>query len=189
MARLDDLHRLLGPGVVVALGALVDERGCPPSQLERSDLDAIRPWLGERYLAERYARWRRGEPSPGFWRDRSQEGSATGVVTPLIELSSPDTALAKEVADAVAATSGAAARRGLLLLSRNAHLGNQSGAFALDLMPEATDEARALNGAAGRHHTLPGSIGETSGRALGDRGVALVWEIQPNVFTYVVAAL
>src|SRR6185503_11883145 len=36
--------------------------------------------------------------------------------------------------------------------------------------------------AEGQQHTLPGSAGETSGTFDSARGVALIWEVQPNVY-------
>ena len=36
--------------------------------------------------------------------------------------------------------------------------------------------------ASGRQHTLPGSAGATSGTVDGERGIALIWEVQPNVY-------
>jgi hypothetical protein len=63
-----------------------------------------------------------------------------------------------------------------------AHLGNQRGSFAIDLVPAEREAALALNAAEGRHHTVPGSIGEASGRVGGDPPLALLWEVQPNLY-------
>jgi hypothetical protein len=183
VARLDDLHRLLGPGAVEAFASVIEDRGRPPDQVEATDLEEIRPRLGRRFLEDHHAGWLASRPSPGFWRHRSAEGAATGVVSPLGLLTEPTTELAREVVEALRdrPRSDSAPPRGVLLLSRNAHLGNQAGSFAIDLVPEELDAALAVNGAVGRHHTIPGSIGEASGRATAD-GVALLWEIQPNVY-------
>ena len=182
IAGLDDLHRMLGPGVVAALGALVDEHGWEPRRIGDPELAAIRPHLGARYLERCLEEWRAGRPTPGFWHSRVHEGAATGVVAPLGDLAAPREPVALEVAEALrrAAGPGRPPPRGLLLLSREAHLGNQPGSFAVDLVPGEPEAAHALNAAAGRHHTIPGSIGEASGRVGGE--LALLWEVQPNVY-------
>jgi len=147
IAGLDDLHRMLGPGVVAALGALVEERGWRPEAIGARELAAIRPHLGGLYLEPR-------DP------------------------------VALEVVEALgrAAAPGLPPPCGLLLLTRGAHLGNQPGSFAVDLVPAEPEAALALNSAEGRHHTVPGSIGEASGRVGGDPPLALLWEVQPNVY-------
>ena len=40
----------------------------------------------------------------------------------------------------------------------------------------------AVNASLGQQHTLPGSIGEASGSATTEPLVALLWEIQPNIY-------
>jgi hypothetical protein len=105
-------------------------------------------------------------------------------VTPLGDVAEASTPFAAEVAAAARRAHGACQPppRGLLLLSQNAHRGNHEGVFAFDLVPSDLGEALGLNCAEGRHHTLPGSIGEASGCALPEPGHALVWEVQPNLF-------
>lgn len=184
IAWADDLYRHLGPPVVDALGELVEARGLRPTELRPADLDAIRPMLGERYLRRHHAAWARGEASSAFWCDRSVEASARGVVSALGDVAAGSTPLSARVAEAVRCASGAnqAPPRGLLLVSQNAHRGNQEGTLAFDVVPADLEEALSLNAAAGRHHTLPGSIGEASGRVLVEPPLAIVWEVQPNVY-------
>lgn len=184
IAGLDDLHRMLGPGVLAALAALVDEQGWRPAEVGARELARIRPRMGRDYIERHLGEWRDGRPTPGFWRSRVHEGAATGLVTPLGDLAAPRDGIALEVAEALrrAAGPGLPPPRGLLLLSRDAHLGNQPGSFAVDLVPGEDEAAQALNAAEGRHHTVPGSIGESSGRVGGDPPLALLWEIQPNLY-------
>ena len=54
--------------------------------------------------------------------------------------------------------------------------------FSFDVVPKDVEAALQLNACAGRQHTTPGSIGETSGTLLADGGPGLVWEVQPNVY-------
>jgi len=181
IAWADDLHRHLGPPVVDALPELVETLGLRPEELRPEHLESIRPMLGERYLRSQHAAWSACGSSPAFWCDRGAPGAARGIVTALGDFEKPATPLLLRVAQA-ASVPGQAPPRGLLLFSQNAHRGNQEGTFAFDLVPSGLQDALALNAAAGRHHTLPGSIGETSGRALAEPPLAIVWEVQPNVY-------
>lgn len=181
IAWADDLHRHLGPPVVEALSELVETLGVAPAELRPEHLDAVRPMLGERYLRAQHAVWAGGGSSPAFWCDRQAPGAARGVVTALGLLEAAATPLLARVARA-ALLPDQPPPRGLLLVSQNAHRGNQEGTFAFDLVPSRLDDALALNAALGRHHTLPGSVGETSGRALAEPALAIVWEVQPNVY-------
>jgi hypothetical protein len=184
LAAIDDLYGHLGPAAVEAVSAIVERRALAPAELRPEDLAEVRAWAGERYLRQHHDGWMRGQSSPGFWRDRAMGGGATGIVMPLGDLERPDTPWAASVANAVRAATGEnqPPPRGLLLLSQNAHRGNQPGNFAFDLVPASLQDALSLNAAEGRHHTLPGSIGETSGAALADPPLAIVWETQPNLY-------
>lgn len=71
VARLDDLHRLLGYGAVEAFASVLEEQGRPSDQVEVSDLEELRPWLGRRFLEAHHAGWLASCPSPGFWRHRT----------------------------------------------------------------------------------------------------------------------
>jgi hypothetical protein len=71
---------------------------------------------------------------------------------------------------------------GLLMLGRNAHSGGRSETISFDIVARELEDAIAIAKAEGQQHTLPGSVGETSGTFDSVRGVALIWEVQPNVF-------
>lgn len=184
IAWIDDLTRLLGPGVVEAVSEIVEQHGLDPKQLRPAQLEPVRARLGERYLHACHAAWAAGRPTSGFWRQRAAEGMASGAAIPLGDLASPTDPLVGRIARAARQALGEGQRppHGLLLMTRNAHLGNQPGAFSFDLVPAVLPDALALNAATGRQHTLPGSIGQTSGVAVGDPPLALVWEVQPNVY-------
>jgi hypothetical protein len=184
VAAIDDLYGHLGEAAIEAVSDLVERRGLVAAHLRPEDLAEVRALAGERYLRQHHEGWLRGASSPGFWRDRAMGGAATGVAIPLGDIERPDSQWTASVAAAVRAAAGEnqPAPRGLLLLSQNAHRGNQPGNFAFDLVPASLAEALALDAAEGRHHTLPGSIGETSGAALADPALALVWETQPNLY-------
>lgn len=180
MAALDDQHHLLGDVVLETFADLVDELGVAPHELTPEHVARLRHLVGTRYLHAHHESWRLGRPTPGFWRDRSMRG-VTGMAMPLGDLEERATPLVARVADA-ACEPDQPPPRGLLVASRNAHLGNYEGSFAVDVVPSALADALLVNAAEGRHHTLPGSIGEASGRLDEDAGVALVWEVQPNAW-------
>ena len=54
-------------------------------------------------------------------------------------------------------------------------------ALFLELAADLED-ALLIAGAEGQQHTIPGSIGETSGTFDSALNVALIWEVQPNVY-------
>lgn len=183
-ARLAEHHRFLGQPAIDAFVDLVESGGRRPDELEPADLDGLRARAGERYLGECHAKWLAREPTPGFWRDRTIEGAPAGLVTPLGDLAAPHDDLTRRISEAAALASGPDQPRpqGMLLLSRNAHYGNRPGEFSVDLVPSTFEHACAVNRGVGQQHTLPGSIGEASGTATGDPPVAVLWEIQPNIY-------
>ncbi|HEU4522372.1 MAG TPA: hypothetical protein VFT12_10235, partial [Thermoanaerobaculia bacterium] len=71
---------------------------------------------------------------------------------------------------------------GVLLVSRNAHFGGRDNTISFDVVPASIDEAIAVGKSQGQQHTLPGSVGETSGTLDAETNVALIWEVQPNVY-------
>ena len=71
---------------------------------------------------------------------------------------------------------------GFLILGRNAHFGGRAETVSFDVVAADLDDAIAIATAAGQQHTTPGSVGETSGTYDAIQNIALIWEIQPNVF-------
>ncbi len=174
LAWIDDQHHLLGAGVIDVVGETLDGGRVLPQALTVADLAHVRGTLGERYLQRHHPGWCAGVPSPGFWRDRDL-GGGSGLVVPLGNL---EEGQLPRVA-AAATQRDQPPPRGLVLLSRQTHVGNHPGSFAFYLVPADIREAVALGHAVGRQHTVPGSIGQTSGRTA--ENVALVWEVQPNL--------
>jgi hypothetical protein len=71
---------------------------------------------------------------------------------------------------------------GIVVQGRNAHFGGRSETISFDVIARDLNDAIALGLATGRQHTLPGSAGATSGTTDASRQIALLWEIQPNVY-------
>ena len=112
------------------------------------------------------------------------EGGATGLAIPLGDLEDSSNAFATRVAEAAARAAGPdqPSPRGMLVLSRGGHYGNRPSEFSLDLIPSDLESALSVNESVGQQHTLPGSIGEASGTVVEDSRLALIWEIQPNIY-------
>ncbi|HUP44333.1 MAG TPA: hypothetical protein VM779_02365 [Thermoanaerobaculia bacterium] len=171
-AALFDLYLSMGNEVLEVFSDIA-ETVASPTQLRPEDTLLIRHQVVERYLRKNHPHWLRGTPTPSLWFPRLSQGRASGLVTPLGAI--PDAARLV-VGDAQPVPDG------VLMLSRNAHFGGRDGTISFDVVPVAVEEAVAVGQAEGQQHTLPGSVGETSGTLDADSNVALIWEIQPNVY-------
>ena len=182
-AGVAELYRFLGPASVEALIDITEGRGREPAQIVREDLAVVRSIVGARFLRAHHGSWKDGIPTPAFWRDRRMTTSVTGMAVPLGDLEDESSPFASRVAAAVRQATGPDQPRpqGLLVMSKGGHYGNRAGDVSFDLVPSDLDMALALNESLGQQHTLPGSIGEASG-TIEESGVALLWEVQPNVY-------
>jgi hypothetical protein len=161
-AALYDLYVSLGDEALEVFGDIAES--VDPSTLRPEHCGAIRTQLVERYLTRNHPLWLEGKPTPSFYRPRLLEGRASGVAIPLSIASDqplPD---------------------GIIVQGRNAHFGGRSETISFDIIARDLGHAIALGRAAGRQHTLPGSAGATSGTTDAMHKIALLWEIQPNVF-------
>ncbi len=170
-AALYDLYLALG-GEVLEVFADVAEGVTAATMLEPDDTLTIRQQVVERYLRRNHPRWLAGTPTASLWHPRSAEGRASGLAVPLGDL--------PEVARRAAG--GEHLPDGILILGRNAHSSGRPDTISFDVVARELDDALAIGRAAGQQHTLPGSAGETSGTFDSVHNVALIWEVQPNVF-------
>ena len=157
-AALYDLYVSMGDEVLEVFADLA-ETVPSASMLEPEDTVAIRARVVERYLRRNHPQWLAGKPTPSLWHPREAEGRASGAAVPLGDGES-----------------------GLLILGRNAHYGGRTNTISFDIVARELDDAIAIGTALGQQHTLPGSVGETSGTFDSARNVALIWEVQPNVY-------
>ena len=157
-AALYDLYVSMGNDVLEVFGDLA-ERVASVTELRPEDTGTIRAQVVERFLRRQHPRWLAGLPTPSLWHPREAEGRASGAAIPLRETD-----------------------RGILILGRNAHFGGRIDTISFDVVARDLEDAIALGKAEGQQHTLPGSAGETSGTFDSARGVALIWEVQPNVY-------
>jgi hypothetical protein len=171
-AALYDLYVSMGGDVLEVFGDISDTVA-DASSLRPEDTAAIRNVVVERFLRRNHPMWLEGKPTASLWHPRVTEGRASGLAMPLGELS-------ERVRSVVAA--GQPVPDGMLILGRNAHYGGRQETISFDVVAADLGDAIALGQAVGQQHTLPGSVGETSGTFDGAHNLALIWEIQPNVY-------
>jgi hypothetical protein len=167
-AALYDLYLSLGGEVLEVFADLADGV-TSATTLEPDDTLTIRDEVVARYLRRNHPRWLQGIPTASLWHPRAAEGRAAGAVV-------PQAALPASVRDLQPMPDG------ILLLGRNAHFGGRAETISFDIVARELEDALAIGKAAGRQHTVPGSIGETSGTYDGEHKLALLWEVQPNVY-------
>lgn len=171
-AALYELYVAMGDEVLEVFGDIA-EGVASATLLRPEDTLTIRRRVVERYLRRNHPQWLDGVPTPSLWHPRELEGRASGLATPIGELSDETRALIGEnqpIPD------------GMVIVGRNAHYGGRQDTISFDVVPRDVDEALAIALAEGQQHTLPGSVGATSGTLDGMHRIALLWEIQPNVF-------
>jgi hypothetical protein len=171
-AALYDLYISMGSEVLEVFAELSDGVASP-SELRPEDTLPIRETIVERYLKRNHPRWIEDIPTPSFWSPRVSEGRANGLAVPL----GSATAIATRVVG-----EDQPIPDGILMLGRNAHFGGREETISFDVIAADLDDAIAIGKAQGQQHTLPGSVGETSGTFDGLQNVALLWEVQPNVY-------
>jgi hypothetical protein len=157
-AALYDLYLVMGDEVLEVFADLADGV-TSATMLSPDDTLLIRERVVERYLRRNHPRWLEGKPTASLWHPRVAEGRASGAAIPMRDVPN-----------------------GVLILGRNAHSGGRAETISFDIVPRELDDALAIGRAAGQQHTLPGSIGETSGTFDSTHNVALIWEVQPNVY-------
>ena len=171
-SALYDLYVAMGAEVLDVFADLA-ERVTSASMLRPEDTEPIRVTVVRRYLERNHPRWLEGLPTASLWHPREAEGRASGAAVPLGELSDMARGVVGE---------GQSVPDGILVLGRNAHFGGRSETISFDVVARELTDALSLGVAEGQQHTLPGSAGETSGTFDGIQNVALIWEVQPNVY-------
>ena len=167
-AAVYDLYVSMGPDALEAFSDIAE--GVPsPATLRPEDCGDIRPRVVDRYLRRNHPLWLAGTPTPSLYRPRAAEGRAAGLAIPLGSIE-PRTATDQPIPD------------GIVVQGRVAHSGGREATISFDFVAADLDDAIALGLAAGQQHTIPGSVGETSGTVDAEKLVALIWEIQPNVY-------
>jgi hypothetical protein len=171
-AALYDLYLSLGTEVLEVF-ADVAEGVTAATMLEPDDTLTLREQVVERYLMRNHPRWLEGAPTASLWHPREAEGRASGAAVPLGEISDK---ARRAIGDDQPIPDG------IVILGRNAHFGGRAETISFDVVARDLQDAIALGKAAGQQHTIPGSVGETSGTFDAVHHVALIWEVQPNVY-------
>jgi hypothetical protein len=170
-AALFDLFVSMGDEVLDVFGDAA-ESVADPTTLAPEDCGTIRRQLVERYLTRNHPKWIEGNPTPSFYRPRLLEGRAAGIAIPLGEIP----------AAAITMLDRQPVPDGIVVQGRNAHYGGRSETISFDVIAADLRDAIAIGQALGQQHTLPGSAGATSGTTDAANQIALLWEIQPNVY-------
>ena len=157
-ASLYDLYVSMGDEVLEVFADLA-ETVASPSLLQPEDTATIRARVVERFLRRNHPQWIARNPTPSLWHPREAEGRASGAAIPLGEVAT-----------------------GILMLGRNAHYGGRTDTVSFDIVAADLGDAIAIGQAVGQQHTLPGSVGQTSATFDSALNVALIWEVQPNVY-------
>jgi hypothetical protein len=168
-AALYDLYVSLGDEALEVFGDIAESID-DSSTLRPEHCTAIRAQLVARYLTRNHPLWLNGKPTPSFYRPRLLEGRASGVAIPLGEIPGHAKLDDQPLPD------------GIVVQGRNAHFGGRSETISFDVIPRDLDDAITIGRALGQQHTLPGSVGATSGTTDALHQIALLWEIQPNVY-------
>jgi len=171
-AALYDLYLSMGGEVLEVFADLADGVTAA-STMHPDDTLGIRELVVERHVRRNHPRWAMGNPTASLWHPRDAEGRASGAAVPLGEL--PD--VARSIVG-----EHQPAPDGILILGRNAHFGGRSETISFDMVARELEDAVAIGRAEGQQHTIPGSVGETSGTYDSGANVALIWEVQPNVY-------
>lgn len=171
-AALYDLYISMGSEVLEVFGD-ISERAAAPATLRPEDTVPIRHLVVERYLRRNHPRWTSNIPTPSFWYPREAEGRASGLVVPM----GPIPEAAKRIVG-----DDQPVPEGLFLFGKNAHFGGRHDTVSFDIVATDLDDALAIGRSIGQQHTIPGSVGETSGTFDSESNVLLIWEVQPNVY-------
>jgi hypothetical protein len=171
-AALFDLYVSMGDEVLEVFGDIA-EKVASAASLSPDDTLTIREAVVDRYLRRNHPLWAEGTPTPSLWHPRVAQGRASGLATPI----GSHVAVSRRVVGVDQPIS-----EGTLVLGRNAHYGGREATISFDVVAADIDDALAIGKAIGQQHTLPGSVGQTSGSYDSIHNLGLIWEIQPNVY-------
>src|SRR5262249_32862676 len=157
----------MGPEVLEVFSDIA-EGASSPAALRPEDCAGIREEVVRRYVRRNHPLWLAGTPTPSLYRPRAAEGRAAGLAIPLGSVhgrAAPIAAAAQPIPN------------GIIVQGREAHSGGRDATISFDLVAADVDDAIAIGTASGQQHTIPGSVGETTGTVDTASQVALIWEI------------
>jgi hypothetical protein len=154
-----------------------------PSSIHPEDMSGLRASVVDHFVRDKHWQWMAQRPTASLWHPRDLEGRAAGLALPLGLLGQDPSGLGSEVTRLARQILGPSQPipEGVLMLGKNAHSGGRNETISFDVIAADLNDALAIAHAAGQQHTLPGSVGETSGTIDAIHSVSLLWEIQPNV--------
>lgn len=154
-----------------------------PSSVPPEEITGLRASVVDHFVRDKHWQWMAQRPTASLWHPRDLEGRAAGLAVPLGLMGREPSGLGAEVTELARQMLGESQPipEGVLMLGKNAHSGGRSETISFDVIAADLEDALEIAHAAGQQHTLPGSVGETSGSIDAIRSLALIWEIQPNV--------
>ncbi len=183
-AALYDLYVSYGADALEEFGNLTDELG-HPSGISPEDLGFLRAAVLRRFLDRCHPQWMKNVPTESLWHPREMMGRAAGLSMPFGRIGEgerTDFSSAVEAAALAAIGENQPIPSGVVMVSQNGHYGGRIDTVSFEVVVADQEQALALATSEGQQHTLPGSVGQTSGTIDPASTIALLWEIQPNVF-------
>jgi len=182
-AALLDVYYQHGAAALDAFSDLA-ERFESVNAIRTDDLAPLKRMMILRHVEKNHPIWMARRPTESFFAPRISEGGGTGLITPLGLLDESGDDFGADLARRVRGMIGRDQPMpdGMLVMGRNAHYGGRDNTVSFDVVVPDVQDAIQVGYAEGRQHTIPGSIGETSGTYDGIRKIALLWEVQPNVY-------
>lgn len=182
-SALHQLYLSMGDEVLEAFADLAAEAGGKVAEIPPEDLASLRWSVVRRYLGAHHSSWLKGAATPSFYKPRDLQGQASGITIPLGQIGREQSSLTEEIERKVRNVIGESQPMpdGIVTVSHHGHYSGRQGAISFDIVASDLLTAIDVGLAEGRQHTLPGSVGETTGSYDTVGRVAVIWEIQPNV--------
>jgi hypothetical protein len=181
------LHRLYlsyGGDALEAFAEMATTIGRPVSSIEPDELGGIRESVVRRFLQRNHSAWLEGQATPSFYHPRDLEGQASGITIPLGAIGEGSRSeYSKRVERSVRELLGETQPmpEGLLTVTRHGHFCGRQGTISFEVVAANLGTAIEIGLAAGRQHSLPGAVGQTTASFDPVGRVGVLWEIQPNV--------
>lgn len=180
---LHQLYLSMGEDVLEAFADLATATGGRVRDIGPAELDGLKWEVVRRFLGRNHPAWLEGRATQSFYRPRDLEGQAAGVTIPLEQIGGDPSLRSSGIDDRVRTIVGPdqPVPSGIVTVTHHGHYCGRQGTISFDVVAPDLDTAIAVGLAEGRQHTVPGSVGETTGSWDSIGRIAVLWEVQPNV--------
>lgn len=182
-AALHQLYLSIGEPALEAFAELASRSEGNVSEIGPGSISGLRSSAVRSFLRDHHPSWLGGTATPSFYRPRDLEGQASGVTIPLGNLGEGPSSFTEELDRKIRDLLGEnqPVPKGVVTLTHHGHYCGRQGTTSFDVVAGDLETATAVALAEGRQHTVPGSVGETTGSYDTVSRVAVIWEVQPNV--------